>query len=122
MSEIKTLEEYILRELDNKDKSIELLNATIEDLRKTIDSQSKKLKQLNEIRKFISDHVTIITRGNYDGDSTIEKIDMANIPDHIYKFSSDKEVNDFIKIRDMFIELGAKVDKDHTLIEPVKRD
>lgn len=122
MSEIKTLEEYILRELDNKDKSIEELNAAIKDLKKTIDSQSKMLKQLDEIKKFMSDYVTIITRGNYDGDSTIEKIDMGNIPDHIYKFSSDKEVNDFIKIRDMFIELGAKVDKNHTLVKPMKRD
>ena len=122
MSEIRTLEQYILAELENKKAQIAHLQIGMEELERTIERQSEKLRLLKEIQKFICNHVTIVTRGKYDGESTIERIDIGNVPHQIYEFSRGEELDMFLKIRDVLIELGAKVEDGHTLVTPRKKE
>ena len=122
MSEIKTLEQYVLAELEKREAQIAHLQIAIQNLESTIDYQSENLRLLKEIQKFVRNHVTIVTKGKYDGESTIERIDMGNVPHQIYEFSRGDELDMFLRIRDVLIELGAKVEEGHTLVSPRKKE
>ena len=122
MSEIKTLEQYVLAQLESRNAQIAQLQIGREHLESTIERQSEDLRLLKEIGKFVRNHVTIVTRGKYDGESTIERIDMGNVPHQIYEFSRGDEIDMFLRIRDVLIKLGAKVEEGHTLVTPRKKE
>ena len=121
---IKTLEEYVLNELDRKDDEILELKEAINERDGQLASALAKLGDAEELlstaKELVAKHFVLRTRSKYDTDSTVERIETEGVP---YLSVAGYELKTpnagYLKIRDLLLRLGMRVEEGH---EPVWKE
>lgn len=116
MSEIKTLEEYVLNQIEEKDNKIVELTSTIDGLKKEIAERDSKLKLLDEVQEFVHKHVKVVTRSAFDSEYVKERITMTVDRELVSNYDTPQEFARYKKLRDFALKLGAKIEESHELV------
>ena len=103
--------------INDKDKEIELLKSKIEKLEDVICKQNKEVELLNNIKDFVSSHVSIGTRGKYDSDYTLECIKAKDFYTKLTDYATRDEKDKFIHLRDTLLSLGAAIEEGHIVVD-----